>query len=175
MGAKQKDKRKRGILTLRAESASTFSSVIDWVGLEEENSLCCQTVTGRDEMALTAAEFTSALQELYRQIREWNDPLNMNLGLTITETHHQLTDERNGTYTAPGLRLARNGRTLVVEPVGCVIVGADARVDLRSGGQRESIVYYRDDGWAHADRHEYRSLATLDEDSFHRVAEVLLR
>ena len=61
--------------------------------------------------------------------------------LSLHRTSHQLTEEKIGTYDAPGLEIETKGQVVVLEPVGTIVVGARGRVDaFRQGNRQRSVM-----------------------------------
>jgi len=95
---------------------------------------------------LRVGHWRGQLKLLFDNIRQWCQALPG--GAYVQEEPIVMREEQSGENEASGLRITGNGQTMLVEPVGLWIVGADGRVDLRGTGGPFTLLYSQQgQGW----------------------------
>jgi hypothetical protein len=95
-------------------------------------------------------EWLEGVAELYEKVKEWLAEYTRDKLVTISsEATVQLHDEHMGDYQAHTLVIAAGPHTIVFEPIGGEIIGANGRIDLYKQGRRSELrllLWLEDDG-----------------------------
>ncbi len=118
-------------------------------------------------------EWLESLAELFSSIKVWlAEPVSQNL-IEIAEDDVEIDEYKVGLYKAPSLILRAGHDVVFVEPVGTIIMGANGRVDVKTGGTSFKIILTDQNEWGILQPD--RTVATrLDERTFTKALQDLL-
>ena len=90
-------------------------------------------------------EYLSRVSALFERARRWTATIDEKA--QFSEEDITIIEEPVGAYPAKVLAIARPGRkTVRLIPCGCLIIGAEGRVDLKSDLGTETLVYTTEEG-----------------------------
>lgn len=89
------------------------------------------------------------LENLFNEIRLWLTPLTENGVISIQDQSRQIIEEGLGAYDVPMLIITPAGSPpLQIEPIARLVIGAQGRVDIKSGSRLLTLLRtFDDDGW----------------------------
>ncbi len=95
-------------------------------------------------------EWLEALDKLFQQIHSWLAEAENEKLIKVHESLVKISEEALGTYEAPSLTLTVGTKTVKLQPIGGVIIGADGRVDMQSSRGTYMFLYLADSKkWVH--------------------------
>lgn len=116
------------------------------------------------------------LSELYTQIQSWLEEYKREGYLEFSATTTLITEDQIGQYSAPILKISIGNRTLIFEPIGTLIIGAQGRVDFYISGyqmNKNFLLLRKDESgqfeWLIADPKNIRKAKKLDKITIENV------
>ena len=91
-----------------------------------------QTIQDRQNLI---QEWKQAIESLYAQIRTYLAEYEKDSSLIISEEGIRLTEETLGSYGVQTMKIAAGPATIIIQPIGRMIIGAQGRVDMHRHGR----------------------------------------
>ncbi|MGA2617591.1 MAG: hypothetical protein ABSF26_08285 [Thermoguttaceae bacterium] len=153
------------------------------MSLEKTAKKLAEAKKQREEVDWNAERdwWLAALGALYNQIEVWLAPLREQGLVSSARVPVQLSEEKIGTYTADQLVLEFGPEAIVLEPKGCLIVGARGRVDVfRRGSRGEQVMLVlsgskAEPRWEIWPNRDPRQRKVVRKASFEKLLETLLQ
>ena len=115
-----------------------------------------------------------SLRHLYDTIEGWLGDLKSDGTLTIAYEPIDMSEEHIGQYEAKSMSIRVGQESVVLEPLGTIVFGANGRVDVRSSSGYAMFVEREWDEWEIADRRPELVFCPLTEDSFAEVLKQIM-
>lgn len=106
------------------------------------------------------------IEELYADIESWLAPAAKEGIIRISRSPCDLSDPHLGDYTVETLAIHVGSTTIEFRPVGQLVVGATARVDVRCAGDVQTMAHFAGQGWKFLVRGAGVKTLPVNEDSF---------
>lgn len=101
-----------------------------------------QEQDGEAKLKAVMDAWPQQIDELLTTVEKWLTPL-VEAGLSVTRDDI-VKSELDFTYRTQKLTIRSGGRTAVLEPYACFMIGTGGRVDYRLGGHEIGIIYPSD-------------------------------
>ena len=131
------------------------------------------------ENAFNAAEhivkYQGLIRDLYTKIdTEWLGEYVRNGQVKTGESTCSITEEMLGTYTVQSKWIEISGQRISIEPVGTILIGTDARVDIVYRG-KERMIIHDNNSWKLVDRSRRIAYKTLNAEVFQQLIMDLMK
>lgn len=116
----------------------------------------------------------ASLDDLYSRLEGWLKESKEDGVVQIERDKVGITEEYLGSYNAPTLRILLNARSVLLRPVGTLIVGAHGRVDVSAGSRHCLLIRNSSNSWSVATHEKGAITGELNESTFAAMLRDLL-